>query len=319
MFELAGAELDWPIGSAAGMTNHPDIEVVANRLDNLTRAGFSFVLAGSWTLGEASGGNGYIRTATGWEYIGGDEYVDPIAKAGYNAKRLPGPGTDIGISRLPDLVDVAHSRDVELALSLSPHSGSPLEELKEIYHVARTALSQNVLYVEVNLSCPNVPGRPPFYLDKEGIDAYYTFLDEQPILRNHYGLPGLWHKFGPMSERPKAPPSGGVVTSNTLANQEPKLPNGEPAITVNEGRAGMSGPALKELGRAQLALWASRGNQRVSALGIDSGHEVRYRIDHGADAVQIGSLIYWPEELANADTPAEVVDTMKREFLNTYE
>ncbi len=331
-FELAGAELSWPIGSAAGLSNHPDIEVVANRIQNLAEAGFSFIPAGSWKLGEPDGGNGYVKTDTGWDYLGGDEYVDLELRAGYNAKGLPGPGTDLGMAHLTDLMDIARSRGAEFALSLSPHTGQPVEELKELVEVGRKALDAGVLYVEVNLSCPNIPDRPPFYMDVEGVTQFYDNLARVAPLRNRHDKPGLYLKFGPVNPENVQPmyrytseSIGGHIRSNTLGNQTPDH-EGENPIKVNNGKAGMSGPALRELGQEQLHMFTFEPvseigkkviGETISVLGIDSGQEVRYRIDRGANAVQIGSIAYWPE-LLGLETTAEVVDRVKQEFLETY-
>lgn len=325
-FELAGAELDWPIGSAAGLTNHPSIEVVASRLQDIASSGVSFAVAGSWTLGEARGGNAFEPTATGWDYRGGDEYVDLATSAGYNAKGLPGPGTDAGMARLDDLIDLTRSRNVELALSLSPHSGEPLKELEEIMAVARAALRAGVLYVEINLSCPNVLDRPPFYRDVEGIAAFHDMVRRQDFFLNRLGQPGIYPKYGPLERQEfsliyweRVASFGGKVISNTLGNQEPMRPDGMPAVRVNNGKAGMSGPALRELGREQLALWAedaehAGGQELISVLGIGSGEEVKHRIDKGAAAIQLASVLYWPA-LIDCSTAAEAVEKIKQQFV----
>ncbi len=332
-FELAGAEIGWPIGSAPGLSNHPDVEMTAARLDNLLTSGVSFAVAGSLTLGEARGGNGYIKTETGWEYLGGDEYVDVAAGAGYNAKGLPNCGTDLGIASLDDFLDLARQRNVELALSFSPHSGRPLEELAEFIDLAGKALAKGVLYVEFNLSCPNVPDRPPFYKDIEGVLQFHQMLESAKPLVNRHGALGAYEKYGPFEPHEFKPDVhgghvknlGGRVTSNTLGNQEPKTETGEPAVTVNNGKAGMSGPALKLLGREQLSYLAEvRANLRkigsvtvpelIRVLGVDSGQEVKNSLDLGANAVQLGSVLYWPA-LVGCETPQEVVEQIKQEFM----
>ncbi len=322
-FEFAGAELDWPIGSAAGMTNHPTIDGVAARFDTLTASGLPVVTAGSWKLGGESGGNGYVKNGSSWEHVYIDDYVDLEARAGYNAKGLPGPGTDNGMRALPDLLDLAWSRGVEMGLSFSPHTAEPLSELPEILELGRKALAAGVLFVEVNLSCPNVPDRPPFYQDIESVLGFCNLVDRGPVMRNRYGYPGLYPKFGPRTNREfvmigAVPDIGGLVTSNTLGNQEPKDAHGNPAVQVNGGRAGMSGPALAWLGEEQLEQAARlefKSMEIVSALGVSTGYDVKRRLDAGARLVQLGSILYWPQ-LVNCDTQTEVVDRVKAEFVD---
>jgi dihydroorotate dehydrogenase len=321
-FEFAGAQLDWPIGSAAGMTNYPTIEGVAARFDTLTASGLSVVPLGSWKLGGESGGNGYDRTSTGWEHVRVDEYLDLATGAGNNAKGLPGPGTDNGMPRLPDFLDMARSRGVEVGLSLSPHTPEPLQEMPEILELGRKALAAGVLYVEVNLSCPNVPGRPPFYQDTEGVSAFFDMVASGKVMLNRYGSPGLYPKYGPRTEgdyrsQPTLWSVGGQVTSNTLGNQEPKDADGNPAIEVNGGKAGMSGPALAWLGEEQLRRAVRhefRGQEIVSVLGAATGADVKRRLDMGAALVQLGSVLYWPE-LVGCETPAQVVEQVKAQLV----
>lgn len=321
-FELGGAQLDWPIGSAPGLTNHPDIEGVAARFDTLTSSGLCFVPLGSWKLGEPNGGNGFVWTGKGWEHVNTDEYLDLETGAGYNAKGLPGPGTDVGMERLPDLIDLARSKGVETGISFSPHTQEPLKELAEFRELGRRALDAGVLYVEVNLSCPNVPNRPPFYQDPESVQAFYDMFKLDEPLLNHFGRPGIYPKYGPRTDDnyvDVSPSSsiGGQVTSNTFGNQEPKSPDGKPAISVNGGKAGMSGPALNWLGEEQLQL--ARENEHpsqeiISVLGVSTGADVKRRLEMGATAVQLGSVLYWPE-LVGCETPAQVVSQIKRQFV----
>jgi dihydroorotate dehydrogenase len=303
------------------MTNHPTIDGVAARFDALTASGLPVVVLGSWKLGGESGGNGYTKTDTGWEYIGGDEHVDLANGAGYNAKGLPGPGTDNGMPALHDLFVMARSRGVEMGVSFSPHTSDPLSEMPEILEHSRAALAAGALYVEINLSCPNVPGRPPFYLDDAGLVRFYDMVSRGPALLNRFGNPGLYPKYGPRTERDYLFQSqdksfGGQVASNTLGNQEPLDSEGNPAIRVNNGRAGMSGPALGQLGQEQLERaiqHEATGQEIVSVLGVKSGHDVKRRLDAGARLVQLGSILYWPQ-LVNCETQTEVVDRVKAEF-----
>lgn len=319
-FKLAGAELDWPIGMAPGLTSHPDINMVAGYLDHYASLGLGFVLPSSWTLGGAHGGNGYVKTESGWKYVGGDEHVDRGLRAGYNSKGLAGPGTDSGMASLGDLVDMVRGHGTEMALSLSPHSGKPLEELRDLVEVGRQALKKGVLYVEFNLSCPNIPDRPPFFQDTASVYRFYEYLDQGATALNRFGHPGFYAKYGPLNfvlpNQPRPKSLGGRITSNTLGNQEPYLADGQPAIKVNNGKAGMSGPALRVLGRAQLEMWreAEPEVEHVSVLGVDSGYEVKKRLDLGASAVQLAAILNWPE-LRECESPGEVVELVKEEFI----
>jgi dihydroorotate dehydrogenase (fumarate) len=195
--------------------------------------------------------------------------------------------------------------------------------MPEILEHSRRALREGVLYVEINLSCPNVPGRPPFYQDADGLEHFYDMVASGPALLNYHGRPGLYPKYGPRTEgeyvfQERDKSLGGLVTSNTLGNQEPKDAEGNPAIHVNGGRAGMSGPALNWLGEEQLALALDHepsSHEIVSALGVSTGADVYRRHDEmGAKLVQLGSVLYWPEQVG-CETPAEVVQQIKEEYV----
>jgi dihydroorotate dehydrogenase len=335
-FMIAGAQMDWPIGVGAGPTNHPDIEVVARRVDQFSSIGVSALTAGTWKLGDASGGNAHLFLPDGtWMHQGGDEYVDLVARAGHNSKGLPGPGVDGGLSRLGDLLEITESRKVRLGLSLSPHSGEPLAEFPELLAAAKKALKIGVYWVELNLSCPNIPDRPAFYKDLESVMRLMHMISNLKggALVNRLGERALFPKFGPMDASVDDDSLrqgviyyrnwlGGVVTSNTIGNQEPKLPNGEPAILVNKGRAGMSGPACAEEGSRQLLLWnnARRGRDfsLISVLGVAAGDEVYQRLKNGADAVQAVSAFYWPE-LVDQESAAAVADMLKEQFVDSVQ
>lgn len=341
-FSLAGTELNWPIGSAAGMTNHPDIDIVARRFEEYCGYGLGFVTLGSMKLGQASGGNAHINLPNGkWVHSGGDEAVDVDSGYGYNSKGLPGPGLDAVIDRIGDFVDLAKTKDTEITLSVSPNTNIPLEEIDELLRDAEIALDQGVLLVEFNLSCPNIPGKPAFYKDVEAVNSFYSkVIQYKSKFLNKHGHPAIYPKFGPMEQTPdefqlrssiwqgttvKYGTFGGIISSNTVGGQQPRSLDGELLIQVNEGKAGASGPALKEEGWRQQALWEGisrtfrsfeNTGEIVSVLGIDSGQEVFRRLRLGAASCQLASVLYWPE-LVGEETAGAVVEKIKKQFVDS--
>ena len=333
-FELAGARLDWPIGSAAGMTNHPDIEVVKRRVEELASIGLPEVVVGSWKLGEPHGGNAHVQQADGsWTHEGGDEYSDVENGIGHNAKGLPGPGTRIGMYHLSSIVNIGRRADTEISLSLSPHTTEPLSEMPELLDHAERAFEVGVLRVELNLSCPNLPERPPFYLDSESVlEFVQQVVANSDRFRNRYGEPGLYPKFGPMGGSPENADLrrtlweagrygnfGGFVTSNTVMGDGHIREDGTNAITVNNGKAGRSGPFYRDVGHEQSRRWlhdrvGEYDGALVSALGITDGHEVHRRITEGAALCQLGSALYWPQ-FADRESAKDVVSKIKSEFI----
>lgn len=335
-YNIAGVELAWPIGVGAGYTNHPYIEVIARRTEEIVATGIGSITLGSWKLGDASGGSAHLQQPDGsWMYVGGDEHEDPTKQLGYNTKSLPGPGIYAGLERLSDLLAITKQRGVVTGLSLSPHTQQPLQEIPELLAAAEVALRIGVDYIEFNLSCPNIPDRPAFYKDTASVYEFLQLVNNwrTGVLRNHIGKRALFLKFCPMedggddrmlretviSHRDKF---GGIVTSNTIGNQEPKLLNGEPAIKVNGGKAGMSGPGCAKAGAEQLRLWqTSRGSrdlQILSVLGIGYGDEAYQRLSDGADSVQAVSPFYWPS-LVKKDSAGAVFEDMAKQFTDAFQ
>jgi|GEM_PF-2689214 dihydroorotate dehydrogenase len=340
-FKLAGAELDWPIGTAAGMSNHPDIEVVARRFEGLVALGVGEAVLGSVKLGLASGGNAHVQQPDGsWDYLGGDEYVEVDKGIGHNSKGLPGPGVDSVLERIDDFIDLGRAKNTEVSLSISPHTQDPLSEIPELLEAARKALKAGVLRVEFNLSCPNVPERPAFYLDIEAVRKFITLVDDQKdSLRNRFNHPGVTPKFGPMGKIEKAIDEGylrgdvslamrkgifgGTVTSNTILGEGVPKEDGGNEITVNNGKAGQSGPYFEEIGRNQLDRWLfsqvpTQRNEIISVLGISTGTEVLRRLNLGASFCQLASVIYWPE-LAGGESAKAVVEKIRYQFIQEIE
>lgn len=338
-FMVAGASLDWPMGTGAGLTNHPDMEVVARNIEYYCGLGLPEVVAGGYKLGDAHGGNGYVKLPSGlWEYIGGDEYPDEVNRAGYNAKGLPGPGLSAVVERASDLLEIANNKAVELSVNISPHTPEPLSEMDDLFDTAEKLLKAGFLRVEFNLSCPNIPDRPPFYLDTESVNRFVEIAGKwRDRTRNKNNLPGIYPKFGPMGtsldeqelrkfiwQSSRYGTFGGVVTSNTLGGQEPKLDSGEPAILANGGKAGKSGPAMRDEGMRQLSLWltardSSVDGELVSSLGVLSGENILNRLATrngkvGAAFCQLTSVLYWPGLVEHQDAQG-VVNEFKNDIV----
>jgi dihydroorotate dehydrogenase len=92
---------------------------------------------------------------------------------------------------------------------------------------------------------------------------------------------------------------------------------GKVVLAVPGGRGGMSGPACKSIGRAQLVLWkaslAAVGRADfpiVSSLGVDGAEEVNARLRLGAAAA--GGTSMFMLSMHWAETVRRVVDNLER-------
>jgi dihydroorotate dehydrogenase len=94
-----------------------------------------------------------------------------------------------------------------------------------------------------------------------------------------------------------------IATSNTIPGGQPVNEHGENILTVPNGIGGMSGPATKTEGRAQLSSWKSLVMDNIlvlgctpvpimSTLGIYNGEEMQVRRMLGADVVSMNTRLW---------------------------
>ena len=83
-----------------------------------------------------------------------------------------------------------------------------------------------------------------------------------------------------------------VVTCNTFADAYA----GEGVIDPNDGMAGLSGPAMKQIALGQVKRFRQYLDPAVDVIGvggITTGDDIVDFLDAGAAAVQITSLAHW--------------------------
>ncbi len=290
-YELAGVELDAPLVNAAGSINGPYTERLLREVDVLAGTGIGAITVGSFTIPAQEG-----NAAKFGEPV---YHHDPGTHRTYNSMGLPNIGFDAAVALAPEVISRADGKPVIFSGSPTnaPEHGSSVEQATRL---AYGFLQAGAKLVEINVSCPNVVteggGRKPimgYDLETmhELIDALATEVGEGEKLG--VKLPPY------LSEEEKAVAFdlgkllrtrnvfSFVVTANTIPNQEPLDANGEHILTVPGGKGGMSGPATKEVGREQLQLWRGLLDSSadiVSALGLDSGKELKTRLQLGAVA-----------------------------------
>jgi dihydroorotate dehydrogenase len=292
-YTLAGIAVTSPIVSAAGVMNGTDIEDIKSRFNRALDTELGVITLGSYTIPPRGGNEA--------------EFGPPVyfydAKAGkaYNSMGLANIGKDKALKLLPEFLKKAHDRNKVVIHSVSPsiekEYGTSVEQAMKL---VGEFLEAGADLVEVNLSCPNVVSKGGGRKPMMGLDIISLMEFFNRIAKEFNSIKKIGFKMPPYltSADQRLIPKiarmiqeldiGGFITvSNTIPNQIPRNKMRQPILSVPEGKAGMSGPATKNVGREQLKLWAKalKGKRDIiSLLGVDSAAEVEWRLNNGARA-----------------------------------
>jgi dihydroorotate dehydrogenase len=288
---LVGNEIESPLVNAAGSVNGVNPEAILREVDELAATGIGAVTIGSFTVPPQAGNEA--------RYGAPVYYHDAVEGKTYNSMGLPNIGVVAAASLSPEIVNRVHDAGKVVVYSGSPTNS--VEHGSAVDQAARLAyelLATDADLVEINVSCPNIvingDSRKPIM----GYDLV-TMMELVERLHSEVGQTGrLGVKLPPylsQDEKRLAPRLAKIiqaqnifrfiVTPNTIPNQVPLGSNGESMLTVPGGRGGLSGPATKDIGRAQLTLWRENVDcEIISTLGVDSGQELHHRRQLGAVA-----------------------------------
>jgi len=233
---------------------------------------------------------------------------DKEQEAAYNSIGLRNPGSKNASGFLPEAIKVMEAAGQLAIISVTTLKGEdPKVVLPEM---AEWALEMGAQAVEFNGSCPNLdPQHPLLCYDVD------EMLGVVVAVRQRVGYaPVLGVK---VSDLPYDTVEDYIGMDldfydviNTKGNQPSPInpATGRPAIEVNEGLAGQSGPIIHGLARENLLKWKDilRRHQRdkidiLSIGGVDDGYEVYDRI-HNMGALMVGGA----QEFYRAKDPREV-------------
>lgn len=301
-YSLVGNKLETPLVNAAGSINGTSSEQILREVDILSRTAIGAITVGSFTVPAQAGNEARFR---GLVY-----FHDQETGATYNSMGLPNIGLAAAKQLMPKIVARAHDKRKPVIASVSPtHKTSEIgDTFKQVNRLVYELLLSGVDLIEVNTSCPNVltedgVRKPMLGYDLEGMQRLVEQLapwsgtvnsqvgvklppyitDEEKSI-----IPELAKVFK------EIPVFSFLVTSNTVALSEAK----ENALKLPRGSGGMSGAAMKEVGREQLMLWHENLKNKVeivSTLGVDSGHELAVRRQLGATAAG-GVTFLWESD-----------------------
>jgi dihydroorotate dehydrogenase len=224
---------------------------------------------------------------------------DEEEQAAYNSIGLKGPGMVEAGAYLPEVFKAQEAAGQIPALSISTLKGE--DPAKTLPDMVEWGLDKGAVVIEVNGSCPNQDPEHPMMCDDieetgrsgeairdrighEPIVIYKVSRLPRDIITGHVTR-GIHHYFD------------GVDTINTLGNQPSPInpATGRPAIEVNQGLAGQSGPIINDLARENLVMWkeATKGlNFDILSTGgikgsAEGGKEIYDRV-HRLGALMVG-------------------------------
>lgn len=216
-----------------------------------------------------------------------------------NSKGLPNGGSIYLASYLPEMVQVTYDFDKPLILSIAGFS------LDEYIYLCQLGADKRVDGIELNVSCPNVKKKDN---DQEQIGSFNLQFVDQLLDRSEQVLGrSFWLsiKFSPYSDPTllkdmanivnKYPLVKAVVTSNTFPNAYDFQEDNVPAITPNNGLAGLGGKAMHPIALGQVKQFRQYLDKRIHLIGV-GGIQTRQDVEDfkhaGATITQVTSLYF---------------------------
>ena len=192
--------------------------------------------------------------------------------------------------------------------------------------------SEGIAAIELNLACPNIPGKPVVSNDFEQMEEVLKTITDLPKFK----LLPLGIKLGPYFDMPfferaadiiAQYPVRYVVSCNTIGNALfIDAENECEAMAANRGMGGLGGGFIKHTALANVRtlreLLDERGRADIDLVGVGgvaTGRDAFELILCGAKAVQVGSC-HWTEGPACfARIAQELTDLMRRKGYSSIE
>lgn len=216
-----------------------------------------------------------------------------------NSEGLPNKGIDYYISK--EVVDKVSGTGKPYFVSLS---GLSLTDNLEM--LSRSSSVDGIAAVELNLACPNIPGKPTMAYDFEQMDAVLKEVTSHPAFTNRADRP-LGVKLAPYFDIPHFQraaeilnkyPIKYVVCTNTIGNALIVDADAEHAIiSPKEGFGGLGGGFVKPVALANVRQMSQLLRPDIDVVGVggvSSGRDAFELILCGAAAVQVGTQ-HWSE------------------------
>lgn len=260
--EVAGLNFENPIGLAAGLDKN------AEAISVLSHLGFSHIEVGTVTP-KPQDGNPKPRL------FRLKKEKSLLNRMGFNNKG--------SVEVLNNILAQEKKERVLLGVNIGKNKITPNENAIDDYKYLLDIFSKHSDYITVNLSSPNTPGLRDL--------QSRNFLEElNALIQPHHKVfiklaPDMEdaHFFDLIDLLNDLSFSGIILTNTTTVTNYPE-------IEKKFGSGGISGDLLRILSREALLKARKRTNLPIISVGgIDSADEIRWRMDRGADLVQIYS------------------------------
>jgi dihydroorotate dehydrogenase (fumarate) len=285
--EIAGIHIDCPVMNGAGSCR------TIEEVKNLGKSCVSIIVAGSFTIEEReeNKGNNF------W-------FNDQLS---LNSRGLPNQGIKYLKEVIPDMVLIAHGFGKLLCISVAGFSS------REYAVLAKLAFELGADMVELDLGCPNIwkDGK------QEKIACFEPDLVREilRIVQEAVGLSArVFVKLSPILDSyllkevvdviSQFDVVKAVVSMNTVPNACLFNDKGRPIITVGQGLAGLSGPAIKPIAIGQVIQLRSLLPENIDIVyagGVTHGKDILDAHRAGVKVAQITSYLlqfapeFWPD------------------------
>jgi dihydroorotate dehydrogenase (fumarate) len=225
---------------------------------------------------------------------------EDTCKGSFNSEGLPNLGIDYYISS--ETISVVSEFRKPYLLSLS---GLSLEDNLEM--LTRALEADGVAAIEVNLACPNIPGKPIIAYDFDEMDRVLKKIvalanfDNKPVgikLAPYFDIPHFERAAAIIAKYPIR----FVTTINTIGNALFVDAETESAMIVpKNGLGGLGGGYVKQTALANVRMMSTKlselGRHDIDVVGVggvSSGKDAFEFILCGARAVQVATC-FWTE------------------------
>lgn len=213
-------------------------------------------------------------------------YAD-IPFGSINSMGLPNLGIDY-------YLDYLHSLPLEIKPSILSVTG--LNQTESLTLVRKIAGSRYQGLVELNLSCPNVVGKPQLGYDFEAVTALLDQIFSHTILPLGVKLPPYFDlsHFDQMADILNRYPLTFINTINSIGNAL-YIEDETVAIKPKNGFGGLGGAYIKPTALANVHAFYQRLNPRIAIIGtggVQNGRDLFEHILCGAKLVQVGTALH---------------------------
>jgi dihydroorotate dehydrogenase (fumarate) len=244
-------------------------------------------------LNDASEAGAFITKTGTLELRGGNPkpryYYDQETNTSINSMGLPNAGLDFYLDYLVEMQETGKGGGKPLFLSVAPMK--PEDISKILIHIEQSAFKG---FTELNLSCPNIPGKPQIAYD---VNSVVSALDTaEGVFTKPLGikLPPYFDMthFDAMSKIFNDRNLSFVNCCNSLGNGLLLSKSGETMVHSNNGFGGIGGDPVYPIALSNVKNFRDRLKPEISIIGtggVNSGERALAHIRAGADLVGVGT------------------------------